>query len=63
MKNKYKIEIEKATTGWLATLYVRRFWFFWYVVENSIEQLPYYGKVLDWQKVLNIPDSRIIILK
>lgn len=60
--SKYKIEIESSVSGrYLSTLYVRKYFIFWFVMRNSIDELPYSNTVINWQNEFNIPDRQIIL--
>lgn len=65
--SKYKIEIESAANGYIATLEKREWgmlwmWYYWNIVEIDVSELPYSDKVIEWQRKYNIPDKKVILL-
>jgi hypothetical protein len=58
---KYKIEVDTAKTGYIATLLERK-WFTWYVKDFYIDALPYSEQIEQWQSDFNIPDKNVKLL-
>lgn len=56
---KYKIEVHKMG-AYVAYLYKRRFFFWWKLVANAIDNhCPYSHHVIKWQSDYNIPDKKV----
>lgn len=57
--SRYKIEITVGKTKSLCTVFVRKWWFWWYVVDNCIHDIPYNETVLHWKTKYSIPEKSI----
>lgn len=62
MSKKYKIEVEPCINGWLATLYIRKYFFFWFVKLSEVTEFAYDPTVLFWQRQYNIPDKQVTFI-